>query len=79
MPVSEGLYREIALEDPTGRWERICGELTQRGPMTTEHNRIVGDLDHQLQRQIDPRRGLCGRVTVGCGVRTASTSFPTYT
>ena len=53
MPVSEQTYRQVALEDPEGKWELICGRLREKPPMTTEHNGVQRNLDWFVKSQID--------------------------
>jgi Uma2 family endonuclease len=53
MPVSEATYERVALEDPEGQWELACGRLRSKPAMTTEHNAVVSELEHQLGRQLD--------------------------
>jgi Uma2 family endonuclease len=53
MPVSEATYERVALEDPTGGWELVCGRLRSKPGMTTEHAGGIDALDYQLQMQID--------------------------
>ncbi|HTE84947.1 MAG TPA: Uma2 family endonuclease [Dehalococcoidia bacterium] len=55
MPISEATYEQVALEDPGGCWELVCGHLRGKPAMTTEHNRAMQGLDHQLQIQLDER------------------------
>jgi Uma2 family endonuclease len=52
MPVSEATYEQVALEDPEGQWELVCGQLRQRPGMTAEHNEIQDALDEILRRQL---------------------------
>jgi Uma2 family endonuclease len=53
MPVSEKTYHQVALEDPSGRWELHCGHLRQKPNMTAEHNQTMSRLCRQLYRQLD--------------------------
>src|SRR5215211_6844876 len=53
MPVSEATYQQVALEDPDGQWELVCGRLRQKPVMTTEHNSVTRMLNVQLVRQLD--------------------------
>ena len=52
MPVSEALYERVALEDPEGSWELVCGQLRRKPAMTAEHNDIATLLTFELQRQL---------------------------
>jgi Uma2 family endonuclease len=54
MPVSEEIYRQLALEDPEGHWELRGGCLRRKPDMTLDHNRITRDLFFDLRRQLDP-------------------------
>jgi Uma2 family endonuclease len=53
MAVSEETYRRVALEDPEGKWELICGRLRDKPIMTTEHNDVQRELDWQINSQLD--------------------------
>lgn len=70
MPVSETTYRQVALEDPEGKWELVCGRLRAKPIMTTEHNMVPRLLLLQLYDQIDRSRLL---VVEGTGRLRAST------
>ena len=52
MAVSEALYRRVALEDPDGKWELVCGQLRSKPPMTSPHHvrsfRLAAILDRLL-------------------------------
>jgi Uma2 family endonuclease len=52
MPVTDETYRRVALEDPEGKWELICGRLREKPPMTTEHNDVQSRLDRRLNHQL---------------------------
>lgn len=53
MPVSYETYERVALEDPEGQWELVCGRPRQKPDMTTEHNSAMRMLNVQLTRQLD--------------------------
>jgi Uma2 family endonuclease len=53
MPVSEKTYQQVALEDPSGRWELYCGELRRKPGMTMEHNHVQDKLARRLHAQLD--------------------------
>jgi len=53
MTVSEKTFRQVALEDPSGRWELHCGQLRQKPGMTAGHNNVQFNLVHQLDLQLD--------------------------
>ncbi len=53
MPVSEATYERIALEDPEGNWELVCGRLRRKPEMTQEHNDVARLLGFYLQEQLN--------------------------
>src|SRR6266508_4813356 len=55
MPVSAETYKRVALEDPEGKWELVCGRLRRKPPMTTEHNHAQRTCGRLLSRQLDSR------------------------
>jgi Uma2 family endonuclease len=52
MPVTEKTYEQVALEDPEGQWELVCGRLRSKPGMTQEHNDVAGLLMFFLQQQL---------------------------
>jgi Uma2 family endonuclease len=56
MPVSEKTYQQVALEDPSGRWELYCGELRRKPGMTMEHNYFQEKLGFVLRLQLGRSR-----------------------
>jgi hypothetical protein len=56
MPVSEETYKRVALEDPEGRWELVCGRLRRKPEMTTEHESVIDSLYAALVAQLDRRQ-----------------------
>lgn len=48
MAVSAETYQRVALEDPEGRWELVCGRLRRKPLMTTEHNQTARKLIRRL-------------------------------
>lgn len=52
MPVSEQTYRQLALEDPEGKWELHCGTLRSKPVMTLEHNDMIAELGYRLRHQL---------------------------
>lgn len=50
MPVTEKTYEQVALEDPEGQWELVCGRLRSKPGMTQEHNDVAGLLTFFLQQ-----------------------------
>jgi Uma2 family endonuclease len=71
MPVSEATYGRVALEDPGGGWELVCGRLRSKPAMTTEHAGVIYALDRQLMLQLDPNqyviRANGGRLHISSG------------
>lgn len=64
MPVSEATYRQVAMEDPEGRWELVCGRLRPKPIMTTEHGEVDRKLLRRLILQLDE-----DEFTVGDNIR----------
>ncbi len=54
MPVSAETYERVALEDPHGNWELVCGRLRQKPAMTFAHDAGQRLLAVSLIRQLDP-------------------------
>jgi Uma2 family endonuclease len=52
MPVTEKTYEQVALEDPEGQWELVCGRLRSKPGMTQEHNDVARMLLYQLLGQL---------------------------
>ena len=55
MPVSEDTYERVALEDPEGLWELVCGELRRKPGKTAAHGYTIQALDLLLKWQLDRR------------------------
>jgi Uma2 family endonuclease len=55
MGISEATYERVALEDPSGQWELVCGHLRSKPGMTTEHGFACRDLTRSLLIQLDPQ------------------------
>ena len=55
MPISEATYERVALEDPEGHWELVCGRLRSKPAMTTEHNEVTRSLVRLLLADLDAR------------------------
>ena len=53
MPISEATYAHVAMEDPEGQWELVCGQLRSKPPMTIERSSVIRRLDRHLQRDLD--------------------------
>lgn len=64
MPVSAETYERVALEDPEGKWELVCGELRRKPPMTMEHYQTIRTLIALLIRQLDPALWTVGETKV---------------
>jgi Uma2 family endonuclease len=56
MPVSAKTFKQVALEDPSGRWELVDGRLQQKPAMTANHNRTTSRLFGWVFQQVDPLR-----------------------
>jgi len=56
MSISAKTYERVALEDPHGGWELVCGQLRQKPPMTTEHQSTIRQAAEQFHDQIDRNR-----------------------
>ena len=71
MPVSEATYECVALEDPEGRWELVCGRLRSKPGMTAAHNSTIDALHYELHRQLDRNdyvvRADAGRLRISTG------------
>ncbi len=55
MPVTEKTYEQVALEDPGGQWELVCGRLRSKPPMTHAHNTLGFELAVMIHAQVDRR------------------------
>jgi Uma2 family endonuclease len=64
MPISDGTYERVALEDPEGQWELVCGQLRRRPGMTAEHAHVQDVLDDILHAQLH-RNEFAIRVNTG--------------
>jgi Uma2 family endonuclease len=53
--MTEKLYEQVAIEDPTGKWEFVCGQLRSKPGMTIEHNVTMWRLVRRLISQVDER------------------------
>jgi len=62
MVISVETYKRVAVEDPSGHWELVCGRLRQKPDMTTEHNDCIRALGEELIIQF-ARKGF--RVDMG--------------
>ena len=76
MPVSEATYEQLALEDPEGRWELICGRPRSKPGMTTEHGETIRALDELLSAQL--RTLAPGRYRVSAGTARLRIASGTY-
>jgi Uma2 family endonuclease len=73
MTVTAETYERLALEDPDGKWELVCGRLRQKPPMTHAHNSAEFELAFLLRLQL-PREHWEVRCDAG-RVRTAGSYF----
>ncbi|MGI8551079.1 MAG: Uma2 family endonuclease [Dehalococcoidia bacterium] len=64
MPVSVATYKRVALEDPEGQRELVCGRLRSKPPMIAEHNEVMDALDEQLRSQLS-RKDYAIRINSG--------------
>lgn len=55
MPVSEAVFRKLALEEPDAQWELHCGSPRRKPGMTAQHNRSMFRLAVSLFQQVDQR------------------------
>ena len=55
MAVSEQTYEQVALEDPEGQWELVCGRLRSKPGMTFAHSHVLQVLNRRLTSQLDER------------------------
>jgi len=55
MSVSEKTYQQVALEDPEGQWELVCGRMRSKPGMTARHNETMVRLAQDLSLQLDRR------------------------
>jgi Uma2 family endonuclease len=69
MRVDEETYRRIALEDPEGHWELVCGVLRRKPDMTVEHNDVVTRLFTRLASQLDENEFVI-RANMGRAIRS---------
>ncbi len=76
MPVSAETYERVALEDPHGNWELVCGRLRQKPAMTFAHDFGARLLGHTLSRQLDPAVYLADQNTVKLRAPTGSYVIP---
>ena len=71
MAISEATYERVAMEDPGGAWELVCGRLRSKPAMSVEHNDVIDALDYQLKRQLDRNeyhiRTNTGRTRIAAG------------
>lgn len=74
MPVSETTFEQLALEDPEGQWELVCGRPRRKPEMTQEHNSAARRLAMILARQLDLDAYEVG-TNAGYAARDATTAF----
>ncbi|MGI8553337.1 MAG: Uma2 family endonuclease [Dehalococcoidia bacterium] len=76
MPVSEATYEQVALEDPEGQWELVCGRLRSKPGMTTEHNAAQRALGRILDRQLDERQSVVAQNSARLRISTGTYYVP---
>jgi len=54
--ISAETYARVALEDPHGNWELVCGQLRRKPGMTARHNEIAWRFVAELTLQLDRKR-----------------------
>jgi len=52
MAVKVATYEQLALEDPSGKWELVNGHVRKKPPMTMEHNRAGFELAFAIRSQV---------------------------
>jgi len=69
--VSDETFERVALEDPDGSWELVCGRLRRKPGMTAHHNAVIYELHRLLLVQLDPHDYIVsmdlGRVRIATG------------
>lgn len=53
--VTAATFEQLALNDPDGQWELFDGEARRKPDMTSDHNRTMFYLGHELASQLDRR------------------------
>jgi hypothetical protein len=76
MPVSAETYERVALEDPEGQWELVCGRLRQKPPMANAHSMVLYNLNIALVRQLDQHDYLVSMNTCRLQISTGSYFIP---
>jgi Uma2 family endonuclease len=76
MPISEATYEQVALEDPEGQWELVCGRLRSKPGMTTEHAHVIRDLDRSLWLQLDANAHIVSAGTARLRISTGTYYIP---
>ena len=61
MPITFETYQRVALEDPEGKWELVCGRLREKPLMTTEHEDVSRSLAMELSTQLSRREFSVGQ------------------
>ena len=74
--ISEATYERVALEDPEGQWELVCGRLRSKPGMTAEHGKVTRTLDRLLVLQLEA--AAAGAFTVSAGTARLRISTGTY-
>jgi Uma2 family endonuclease len=73
MTTSAAEYERIALQDPSAKWELVCGRLRRKPEMTTEHGYAARTLGTLLGRQLDLNDYTVG--TDACRLRISSGTY----
>lgn len=55
MSVSTKTYEQLALEEPSEKWELFHGRLRKKPPMTMEHYDMAFELAYAIRSQLDHR------------------------
>ncbi|MGI8550726.1 MAG: Uma2 family endonuclease [Dehalococcoidia bacterium] len=76
MSISEQTYQQVALEDPDGQWELVCGRLRNKPTMTTEHEDVARNLIHYLAVQLNLQEFSVGMGSPKLRVSTGSYYLP---
>jgi Uma2 family endonuclease len=76
MPVSEATYKLVALEDPEGQWELVCGRLRQKPHMTNRHDGLTLGLGGMLSQALDLDRYLVATNSTRLRISTGNYYVP---
>jgi Uma2 family endonuclease len=76
MTTSAAEYERIALQDPSAKWELVCGRLRRKPVMTTEHQDAARTLAILLGRQLDLKDYTVGTDSVRLRISTGTYYVP---